>query len=168
MTQEYSRLGAQKEQKPSKFQRCEMGIVLHIQSQLNEGNKKSPLTLSVLSNINNNKVIASQQSVLTPHRNQKSILSCISSSPSHQHLNGCVVNPLKRRKKEKYTRNFFCPHFSFIPYCKRRIKESQPNLSPGGPGSVTQSQHYPGHFVTKSCPATCPLLQFHLSCHYKC
>lgn len=74
---------------------------------MKQRSKKSPMTLSMLSNIHN-KITASQQSVLTPHRNQKSILSCISSSPSHQHLNGCVVNPL-RRKKDKI------PEISFVP-----------------------------------------------------
>lgn len=112
VTQEYSRLGAHRGlQKPSKFQRCEMGMVLHIQSQLSEGNKKSPLTLSMLSNIH--KITASQQSVLTPHRNQKSILSCISSSPSLQYLNGYVANPL-RKKKKIYQKFILCPLFYFL------------------------------------------------------
>lgn len=75
---------------------------------MKQTSKKFPLTLSMLSNTCNNKITASQQSVLTPHRGQESILSCISSSPSHQHLNGCAVNPLGSRKKKKGNKFLLC------------------------------------------------------------
>lgn len=126
---------------------------------MKQTSKKFPLTLSTLSNTRNNKITASQQSVLTPHRGQESILNCISSSPSHQHLNGCAVNPLGSRKKKKRQQiSFVLTSPSFLT--ARGSKNPNPSFHPEGPASVTQPQHYSRYFVTKSCPATCPLCSF--------
>lgn len=120
----------------------------------------------MLSNTHNNKITASQQSVLTPHRGQESILSCISSSPSHQHLNGCQWILWEAGRKKKAT-NFFCAHFSFIPYCKR-IKESQPILWPRAPSKCYTTPTLQQIFCHQELPCHMPSLQFHLSCHYEC
>lgn len=112
----------------------------------------------MLSNILNSKISATQQSVLMAPRGQKSILSFISSSPSHQHLNGCVVNPWgvrgvrKKNTKQNKRRDFFCAHFPFSPYCKRRIKESQPIFSPTGPASAIQSNTTVGILPPRDVP----------------
>lgn len=111
----------------------------------------------MLSNILNSKIAATQQSVLMPPRGQKSILSFISSSPSHQQLNGCVVNPwgvrgVRKNNKTKQKKRFFCAHFPFSPYCKRRIKESQPILSPTGPASAIQSNTTVGILSPRAVP----------------
>lgn len=129
--------------------------------------KKNLLTSSTLSNILNSKITATQPFVLMPHRGQKRILSCFSSSLSHQHPNGCVVNPEEEKKYEIFLVCHFLL-FPFTPYSSRRIKESHPS-----PFSTHVARK---HYITptlqeilllRAVLLRSPSLQFHFSCHYK-
>lgn len=99
----HSRLWAQKGATEAfQIQRHKTGI--HIQRQLNEENiwKKKIPWLYLCYQIHSIARLLQLSSLCWCLRSQKSILSCISSSP-YQHLSGGVVNPGRRRKKKLNT-----------------------------------------------------------------
>lgn len=119
--------------------------------------KKKNLTSSTLSNILNSKITATQPFVLMPHRGQKRILSCFSSSLSHQHLNRCVVNP----EEEKKIQDIPCLPLPLVPLYSLLQQEDQripptPLFHPRGQEAL-YNPNTARDFAAASCPATFPL-----------